>query len=556
MVAACCTACAKEAKGIPYRGLYAGLQALAREAAGGAMPSAGLPQLRRMGFFTTITISWRADGFWLKPPATTREHNRMDHQLQSAIDLFAEFFDATKQAVAIIDGQGNYVYYNEECARMDDTLVERVIGKPMLDVYPQMNESTSTLLQSLHHNTRYHHQYQVYFNTLGRAVHNLHTTLPLIGADGKTLGAIEVGNNLAVISHLHEQVLELQEKLQGNKAAPDSGILSVDPKMLKLLHEARRLAMADVQVLIYGETGTGKELFARLLHDQSPRAQAPFIVLNCAALPEPLFESTLFGTVKGAFTGAQDRRGVLESAQGGTLFLDELNSMPLSIQGKLLRVLQEKTYSRVGSNAVCNADVRILCASNEDPARLLARGGMRPDLMYRLQVGYLEIPPLRERRSDIPLLADAIVKKHTKLSNNRIQRINPAVMERLKRHHWPGNVRMLENILLRSLILCETGDELDFVLLEDDERPVALRVVESAVALAPAGKANAAVGVASDLPFDARMEQFEKQLLLEYLSECDNLAEVARRCGLPRATLQYKIKRHGIRLKRSAVLEG
>jgi arginine utilization regulatory protein len=322
--------------------------------------------------------------------------------------------------------------------------------------------------------------------------------------------------------------------------------------MQKLLHEARRLAVADVQVLIYGETGTGKELFARLLHDQSARAKQPFIVLNCAALPEPLFESTLFGTVKGAFTGAQDRRGVLESAQGGTLFLDELNSMPLSIQGKLLRVLQEKTYSRVGSNAVCNADVRIISASNEDPARLIERGGMRPDLMYRLQVGYLEIPPLRERKADIPLLAEAIVKKHTKLSNNRIQRINPAVMERLKRHHWPGNVRMLENILLRSLILCEAGEELDFVLLEDDERSVAMR---SADVVAPPQSTPVvqADATTSELPFDARMEQYEKQLLLEYLSECDNLAEVARRCGLPRATLQYKIKRHGIRLKRSVV---
>jgi arginine utilization regulatory protein len=500
----------------------------------------------------------------------------MDSQLQSAIDLFAEFFDAIKQAVAIIDEQGNYVYYNEECARMDDTKVERVIGKPMLNVYPQMNESTSTLLQSLHHNTRYHHQYQIYFNTSGRAVHNLHTTLPLIDGNGRTLGAIEVGNNLAVISHLHEQVLDLQEKLAGGKAAPDSGIITVDPKMQKLLHEARRLAMADVQVLIYGETGTGKELFARLLHDQSARAAQPFIVLNCAALPEPLFESTLFGTVKGAFTGAQDRRGVLESASGGTLFLDELNSMPLSIQGKLLRVLQEKTYSRVGSNAVCKADVRILSASNEHPNQMIERGTMRPDLMYRLQVGYLEIPPLRERKADIPLLAESFIKKHTKVSNNRIQRINPAVMERLKRHHWPGNVRMLENILLRSLILCEAGEELDFVLLEDDERPAALRNSETAPAAAvreavqsvhaqasepPAtalaqATADGIAIVGSDLPFDIRMAQFEKQLLLEYLSECDNLAEVARRCGLPRATLQYKIKRHGIRLKRSAVAQG
>jgi arginine utilization regulatory protein len=493
----------------------------------------------------------------------------MDSQLQTAIELFAEFFDAIKQAIAIVDEQGNYVYYNEECARMDDCKTDRALGQPLLNVYPNLSESSSTLLQSLYYNKRYLHQYQVYFNAAGRMVHNLHTTLPLIGRNGNTLGAIEVGNNLSIISNLHQKVLELQEELAGHKGVIDSGIVTSDPRMQRLLHEARRLAMAEVQVMIYGETGTGKELFARLLHDQSARASKPFIVLNCAALPEPLFESTLFGTVKGAFTGAQDRKGVLESAHGGTLFLDELNSMPLSIQGKLLRVLQEKTYSRVGSNGVCNADVRIVSASNERPSDMLERGNIRPDLMYRLQVGYLEIPPLRERRCDIALLAQSFLKKHAKISNNRIQRINPAVMERLQRHNWPGNVRMLENILLRSLILCEMGDELDFVLLDDERSTLATRVaplVDSsssttlsppapapAPALAPVSGRN--LSEDADLPFESRMAEFEKQLLLEYLRECDNLTEVARRCGLPRATLQYKIKRHGIRLKRSAVLD-
>lgn len=469
----------------------------------------------------------------------------MDAQLASALSIFMEFLDSLPQPVAIVDAEGNYVYYNEESARQDDYHAANALGNPLLQVYPKLNQHSSTLLQAAQKGKRYHNQYQLYYNASGTPVHQVHTTLPLNNGDGQIVGAIEIARDLSVINHLHEQFIDMQQRLLGQQPA-DDGIITCEPAMQKLVHQAQRLAQTDVQVLIYGETGTGKELFARLLHNQSQRASKPFLVLNCAAMPEPLFESSLFGTVKGAFTGAEDRQGLLESAHGGTLFLDELNSMPMAVQAKLLRALQEKTFRRVGASQECQVDVRIISATNESPQTMLDKQRIRPDLLYRLNVGYLTIPPLRERKRDIPLLAQAFLERNGKITGNRVKRISAAVLDRLHRHSWPGNVRMLENIILRSLIFCENGDELDFILLEDDEqasletaRPQPLA---ANTALPPMPEP------AESGSLEWQLAAYERSLLLHYLNRYPNLSEAARQCGLPRATLQYKMKKHGIRL--------
>lgn len=474
----------------------------------------------------------------------------MDSQLASAISIFMEFLDALPQPVAIVDAAGNYVYYNEESAHIDDYQAAHALGHPVLQIYPQLNQHSSTLLQAAFKGKRYHNQYQLYYNPGGNPVHQVHTTLPLQNNDGDIIGAIEISRDLSVINHLHEQFIDLQQKLHGQQPPADDGIVTCEPDMQKLIHQAQRLAKTDVQVLIYGETGTGKELFARLLHTHSERARQPFLVLNCAAMPEPLFESALFGTVKGAFTGAEDRKGLLESAHGGTLFLDELNSMPMAVQGKLLRALQEQTFRRVGSSQECQVDVRIIAATNESPQTMLDKQRIRPDLLYRLNVGYLTIPPLRERKRDIPLLAQAFLEKNGKITGNRVKRISPAVLERLQRHRWPGNVRMLENIILRSLIFCENGDELDFILLEEDEQqlePLAPSITTTALPAPPA------VDIEASASLEAQVAAYERTLLLHYLKRYPNLSEAARQCGLPRATLQYKMKKYGIRLAQQVI---
>ncbi|MCL6263626.1 sigma 54-interacting transcriptional regulator [Craterilacuibacter sp. RT1T] len=474
----------------------------------------------------------------------------MDPHLKAAIGLFTEFLDNLPLAVAIVDADGNYVYYNAESARQDDCLAERALGGPLLQVYPGMSPHSSTLLQAVRHGKRYHNQYQLYHNSQGKPVHQVHTTLPLSDAQGRVVGAAEIARDLSESNQLHERFVDLQQRLHARQARESEGILTGDPAMQKLLQQALRLAKTDVQVLIYGETGTGKELFARLLHRQSDRADQPYLVLNCAAIPEPLFESALFGTVKGAFTGAEDRAGLLESAHGGTLFLDELNSMPMPVQAKLLRALQEKTFRRVGASKEIRVDVRIIAATNESPQEMLARQRIREDLLYRLNVGYLAIPPLRERKQDIPLLAQDFLARHGRLTGHRVARISAAVLARLQRHRWPGNVRMLENVILRSLIFCEDGDELDFVLLEDDEQ--ALEVPRALPAAAAAAAAPAEAGD-TDCPLDEQVAAYERRLLVDYLRRYPNLSEAARRSGLPRATLQYKMKKYGIRLAQQVI---
>jgi arginine utilization regulatory protein len=198
-------------------------------------------------------------------------------------------------------------------------------------------------------------------------------------------------------------------------------------------------------------------------------------------------------------------------------------------------------------------DVRIIAATNETPQEMLDRNKIRADLLYRINVGYLAIPPLRDRISDIPLLAQTFLRKHAKITNQRVTRISNAVIERLKRHHWPGNVRMLENIVLRSLIMCESGEELDFVLLEENERPFAVKHIAQNDLVVPLENSMRSDSIDDELTLDEQIADFEKNLLIQYLNRYDNLSEVARHSGTPRATLQYKLKKYGIQLVKSVV---
>ena len=470
----------------------------------------------------------------------------MDTELASALAIFSQLFDAMPQPVAIIDSEGNYVYYNQESAKIDAYPAERAVGHPLLDIYPAMDAESSTLLQALHHGKRYTGAFQAFINAQGRLVQQIHTTLPLLNRRGAVVGAVEIARDLAAAGSDDGASAIAPNKQEACR----HGIVSQDPAMQVLIRQAEALGKAGVNVLLCGETGTGKELFARLLHQSSQRAGAPspslspFVVLNCAAIPETLFESTLFGTARGAFTGAQERQGLIETANSGTLFLDELNSLPWSVQGKLLRVLQDGMFSRVGSNKEIRADLRVIAAANETQQEMLAARKLRPDLLYRLNIGQLSIPPLRERRGDIPLLAEAFLHKHRGAAGGRVKRIAPAAMRQLQACRWPGNVRMLENVMQRSLIFCETGDELQAIWIGED-------AADTRPHDAPAEPLADTQGQGSGLSLEEQMSSYEKTLLIGLLKEHASLSEVARRCAIPRATLQYKLKKHNITLHRS-----
>lgn len=446
-----------------------------------------------------------------------------NQELASALRMFSRFFDLIHQPLAVINERGEYVYYNQESADLDGYSIERAMGKHMLDVYPGMKETQSTMLSSLKKGVEYIGHYQIYYNARGQAVDYQHTTAPLYASDGGMVGVIEIGRNMSGVRRLQEQVVELNQLLYADHHEKHHAIITENPEMLSHIAKAKRLAASNIPVTIVGETGTGKELFSRLIHQCSKRANKPFIALNCGALPPTLIESTLFGTVRGAYTGAENSQGYLELANGGTLFLDELNAMPIEMQSKLLRFLQDKTFWRLGGQQQLHSDVRIVAAMNEAPVKLIQQERLRADLFYRLSVGMLTLPPLRARPEDIHGLSET-------------------ARNDLLNHAWPGNVRMLENAIVRSMIMQEKDGLLKHIIFEQDELNL--------------GVAEAATG--NPLPplpdpqyegsLEVRVANYERHLIETALdTHQGNIAAAARSLNVSRTTLQYKVQKYGIR---------
>jgi DNA-binding NtrC family response regulator len=261
-------------------------------------------------------------------------------------------------------------------------------------------------------------------------------------------------------AQFHELSRELERVRTSAVALPDfASIVGTDQKMRAIFSFASKVASTDATVLISGETGTGKELLARAVHSASPRARQPFIAVACSSLPETLIEAELFGHERGAFTGAvAARRGRFEAAERGTVFLDEIGELSPGLQVKLLRVLQERSFERLGSNLVRQMEARIICATNRNLQTLVKSGHFRPDLYYRLNTIELNLPALRDRRDDIVLLAHLFLQTYAEKHNRPAQRISPAALAALQEHDWPGNVRELQNVMERGVVICDGPD--------------------------------------------------------------------------------------------------
>lgn len=471
----------------------------------------------------------------------------IDPELLQSLEIFKHFFDLIHQPMAIIDKEGKYIYYNRESAELDGYSMEQAIGKPMLKVYPNLRKEDSTMLQALQQGKEYQDNYQSYYNHVGKLVDYMHTTVPLYNKHKEIIGAIEIGRNLSTVRQLQDQVFKLNSKLYQNKDQPLPEIVFVSQKMQKVIDQTNILGANDVPVLIVGETGTGKELFAHLIHQTSHRRNHAFISLNCSALPTTLIESTLFGTVKGAFTGAENHPGYLELANGGTLFLDELNAMPLDMQSKLLRFLQEKTYWPLGGNKEQHADVRIVAAMNESPAELLKTGKMRSDLFYRLNVGLIKLPALRERKEDIPVLARYFIDKHKTDVNVVITGISEHALQQLMSAPWPGNVRMLENAIVRSIVLQNEPGELQQIILDDELFDIHSPYPENQ-SETKFEKPSTSI-VASNNNLTEQVENYEKQLIIDALNQANGkIIAAAKLLNISRTTLQYKVKKYHIQM--------
>jgi DNA-binding NtrC family response regulator len=337
-----------------------------------------------------------------------------------------------------------------------------------------------------------------------------------------------VVNKALEVRALRDENRQLREEL-GRRYEFDN-IIGRSPPMQEIFATIMRVAPTRATVLLAGETGVGKDLIARAIHFHSPRRDRPFVKINCTALPENLMESELFGYEKGAFTGAATSKpGKFEQADTGTALLDEIGDVPPSIQVKLLRVLQERELERLGSNKTKHIDVRVIAATNRDLREALEQGAFREDLYYRLNVVPMNIPPLRDRKADIPFLAEHFVSKLRNDSGSQIEKITEAGMRKLVEYYWPGNVRELENVIERSLVMA-TGKELDAgdIQLESVLRP-------------------RGTGADFAIPDGMTLESYEQEIIREALKRADgNKSQAARSLGLTRNALRYRLTQMGL----------
>jgi DNA-binding NtrC family response regulator len=338
----------------------------------------------------------------------------------------------------------------------------------------------------------------------------------------------QVVNKALEVRALRDENRQLKEEL-GRRYEFDN-IIGRSSPMQEIFAAIERVAPTRATVLLAGESGVGKDLIARAIHFHSPRRDRPLVKINCTAIPENLMESELFGYEKGAFTGANSTKpGKFEQADTGTVFLDEIGDVPGVIQVKLLRILQEREFERLGSNVTRHIDVRVIAATNQDLRAALEQGTFREDLYYRLNVVPLNIPSLRERKVDIPFLANHFVRKLAPDTGCRVESITDAAMEKLMGYHWPGNVRELENVIERSLVMCG-GTELDAADIKLEAAPRSRPQSENTF-----------------LPEGLSLDQYEQELIREALRRADgNKSQAARLLGLTRNALRYRLTQMGL----------
>lgn len=448
-----------------------------------------------------------------------------------------EILDYMEEGIHIIDKNGIIIYYNNFAQTIDGIDREKAVGRYLIEAYPSLTAKTSTLLTVIRTGKAIHKKEQTFLNYKGEKITTVNTSVP-IKSKGKILGALEISKDITTVRAMSEQILDLQSKLYNNKDKELKNkyqesaqytlidIVGESKEMLRLKALTLKAAQSDVSVLVSGDTGTGKELFVHSIHNASKRKDYPFITQNCAALPENLLEGILFGTIKGGFTGAEDRPGLFELANGGTLFLDEINSMPMQLQSKLLRVLQDNTIRRVGETRTTKVDVRIIAATNIPPEEAIKRKQLRGDLYYRLNVVSFEIPKLRDRLGDIPILANFFISKFNKKFNKNVKNISAEVLDIFEKYKWEGNVRELEHLIegIVSIRDIETIDVKDL--------PYKFQYYKESTSQSNNKSLN-------DI-----LEETERQLINNALMKTDNnITQTAEILQIPRQTLQYKIKK-------------
>ncbi len=446
-----------------------------------------------------------------------------------------------EEGIHIVDLDGMTRVYNKAMSEIEGLKTKQVMNKHLLDIFPDWTRENSTLLTVLETKEKIENREQHYVNLKGKEITTINTTLPIFDGE-KLIGAVEVSRNLTTVSNMSEQIIELQQQLIAPKPQPKAiksyhfdELIGRNPLYVQAINLAQKAAKSLSSVLIFGETGTGKEMFAQSIHYASERSKQPFIAQNCAAIPENLLEGILFGTEKGSFTGAISRPGLFEQASGGTLFLDEINSMSLGLQAKLLRVLQESYVRRIGGSKDIPINVRIISATNESPAHLIEKGLLRKDFYYRINVIFIKIPSLNERVEDIPLLVDYFLRDYNQRLGKDVWMLSEDLMQAFKMYEWEGNIRELKNFIESAMNLVT------------DEHVITKEHMPSHVAEVLLEKNKYQVDELEIDDLNLYLEAIERKIIVKTLYQYDNnITKASHALNLSRQNLQYKIKKYQI----------
>lgn len=460
-----------------------------------------------------------------------------NEEIKDRNQKYENILNSIDEGVYVVDTGGNLLLYNPALEKLEGYKSEEVLGKHVTELYP-LNWETSLLLKVISTGEPILDCYQEYYIN-GRQINIICNTVPLY-ANETVVGAACIVRDFSRFKEMVEKNLDLQEKIinknarGGNKSFDKDmyysfgQIIGENTLIKECINWGKAAAMTESPVFIYGETGTGKELFAQSIHTDSPRAKGPFLALNVAAIPETLLEGILFGTSKGAFTGAINRVGMLEQANGGTLFLDEINSMSVTLQAKLLRVLEEKKIRRLGDNEIIPVDVRLISSCNVEPSEAIDKGQLRSDLFYRLAVVYLVIPPLRERLDDLDLLVGFFIQQYNRLLKMNILGLSDEVFEAFRGYHWPGNIRQLKHSIECAMNVVSE----DSLLIKIEHLPKYLMFCPNKHA---------------DTLFNQIEDSEKNRIKIALKKNNGNIARTAAELGISRQNLQYRIKKYNLK---------
>lgn len=446
--------------------------------------------------------------------------------------LLESLIENLKEGIHIVDLKGKTIYYNDAMGLIEGFSKEDVMGKEVKE-YLKGLEEESTIVQSLKSGSISRDNIQNYSNNKGRVITSINSTIPVM-KNGKVNSVIEIARDVTQIKKLNETICNLGGKAKSEKHYYTFKDIIGGSKVLEEeILKSRKAALSNSSVLIYGETGCGKELFAQSIHYEGIRSDKPFIAINCAAIPSALLEGLLFGTVKGSFTGAENKKGLFEEAHRGTILLDEINAMEPYLQSKLLRVLQDGYIRPIGSNKYIDVDVRIIATINEDPKKLMEEGRLRKDFYYRLSVIKVRVPPLRQRREDIRPLCKYFIDYYNKILFKHVESISEEVLAGFMVYEWPGNVRELKNSIEGAMNMIEDGQVLNKEAFGNK--------INLIVEHEPHKEYKEIVGL------DEYMDSIEKDIIKRvYRKNKKNISRSAEELMISRQNLQYKLRKHDL----------